>query len=106
MYFSSDASVIMLSYNSCVEVSVPSKPSSRLCLSILAWHTGGASSGLVPGAGKCRKYTVEDAGVGEKGQRWAVREGSMEKVSFEMNFEDVMRSQLTQIGRSFPGSRE
>lgn len=55
----------MLSYNSSVEVSVPSKPSTRLCLSIPAWHTGGASSWLVPGAGKCRKYTVGDAGVGE-----------------------------------------
>ena len=53
---------------------------------------GGASSGLVPGGGKCRKYTGGMQRWVRTGQWWAVREGSMEKVSFEMNFEDVMRS--------------
>ena len=93
VYFSSDASVTMLSYNSSVEVSVPCR---HKLLKVLSIHPCLAHRRCFlwtcSWRGKCRKYTGGMQRWVRTGQWWAVREGSMEKVSFEMNFEDVMRS--------------
>lgn len=44
---------------------------------------------LVPGG---ERSASRDSEVDENGATWAIREGSVEKVFFEMNFEEVVRS--------------
>lgn len=82
--------VTRLSYNShVIQSPFLDTISSRSCLVILLWPRGDASEGLAAGGEGWRQCA---AGLGRwvrTGPCWAIRKGSVEKVSFEMNLEEV-----------------